>query len=336
MARVASVFTASSATSTRSSKRKQGDPVTAPSKRTHQRKTPAKTARKVKNATETASSSSITSPAAKKKSQDRKESTEPPTERRLRRFRHFPPVSYQQRLERAVTQRMFVVGQTVARMDEVLELNFDIVGSTGNIYKTIIRKVPTCNCPDARKGNQCKHICYVLVKVLKAPSHLQYQLAFLSSELREIYENSPLRTLKDKAEEHDTDGKRKAVEGDCPICFMEFKPDKEDIVWCRAACGNNIHKACFQKWAASSNHQGVRCVYCRSPWQNQDTDGRVDVTLEQLVAQGRVGEDGYINVASQMGLSGERDFSTYYQRWVHRRSYYSGWRDYGEDYEEYY
>jgi hypothetical protein len=44
----------------------------------------------------------------------------------------------------------------------------------------------------------------------------------------------------------------------------------------------------------------------RSPWQNQDTDGKVDVTLEQLVAQGRVGEDGYINVASQMGLSGER------------------------------
>jgi hypothetical protein len=111
---------------------------------------------------------------------------------------------------------MFVVGQTVSGTDEVPELNFDIVGSTGNIYKTTVGKVPTCNCPDARKGNQCKHICYgkpslfqhpcasmdysffllllslaslylslmanaVLVKVLKAPSHLQYQLAFLSS-----------------------------------------------------------------------------------------------------------------------------------------------------------
>jgi hypothetical protein len=111
---------------------------------------------------------------------------------------------------------MFVVGQTVSGTDVVPELNFDIVGSTGNIYKTTVGKVPTCNCPDARKGNQCKHICYgklslfqqlyasmdysflllllslaslylslmanaVLVKVLKAPSHLQYQLAFLSS-----------------------------------------------------------------------------------------------------------------------------------------------------------
>ncbi|KAL5000657.1 hypothetical protein BDV10DRAFT_161699 [Aspergillus recurvatus] len=333
MARVASVCTASSASSTRFSKRKQENLAKTTTKSTHQKKTTAKIARKVKNATEIAGGSSIGSPVAKKKSQDSKELTESPAERRLRRFRHSPPVSYQQRLERAVTQRMFVVGQTVAGTDEVPELNFDIVGSTGNIYKTTIGKVPTCNCPDARKGNQCKHICYVLVKVLKAPSHLQYQLAFLSSEIREIYENSPLRNVKDKAEDHDTDGKRKPVEGDCPICFMEFEPDKEDIVWCRAACGNNIHKACFQKWAASSNHQGVRCVYCRSPWQYQDTDGKVDVTLEQLISLGRVGEDGYINVASQMGLSGERDFSTYYQRWVHRHSYYSGWRDIDENYE---
>ncbi|KAL3437740.1 hypothetical protein BDV09DRAFT_149467 [Aspergillus tetrazonus] len=334
MARVASVRTTISAASTRSSKRTQGYSTIPPAKSTRKKKTSANPASKVKNATETTSGGYTTSPVAKRKSQKSEESTET-RERRLRRFRHSPPVSYQQRLERAVTQRMFVVGQTVSGTDEVPELNFDIVGTTGNIYQTTVGKVPTCNCPDARKGNQCKHICYVLVKVLKAPSHLQYQLAFLSSELREIYENSPLRNVKDKAEDHDTDGKRKPVEGDCPICFMEFEPDKEDIVWCRAACGNNIHKACFQKWAASSNNQGVRCVYCRSPWQNQDTDGKVDVTLEQLVAQGRVGEDGYINVASQMGLSGERDSSTYYQRWVHRRSYYSGWRD-REDYVDYY
>lgn len=55
---------------------------------------------------------------------------------------------------------MFVVGQTVTGTDENPELEFDIVGSTGNIYRTVIRKEPTCSCPDARNGNQCKHICY--------------------------------------------------------------------------------------------------------------------------------------------------------------------------------
>lgn len=80
-------------------------------------------------------------------------------------------------------------------------------------------------------------------------------------EIREIYDNSPLRNVKDKAEDHETDGNRKPVEGECPICFMEFNPNEEEIVWCRAACGNNIHKTCFQQWAATQNSQGVRCVY---------------------------------------------------------------------------
>jgi hypothetical protein len=41
---------------------------------------------------------------------------------------------------------------------------------------------------------------------------------------------------------------------------MEFEP-KEEIVWCKAACGNNIHKKCFDQWAATSAESGVRCVY---------------------------------------------------------------------------
>ena len=40
---------------------------------------------------------------------------------------------------------------------------------------------PKCTCPDNLKGNQCKHIVYALVTVLKAPARLRYQLAFLSS-----------------------------------------------------------------------------------------------------------------------------------------------------------
>lgn len=108
-------------------------------------------------------------------------------------------------------RRMFIVGHEVAGSEKALEISFDIVGSTGNLYKTVIRKEPTCDCPDGAKRNQCKHICYgktarknphsspspppqltihilfllmthqVLLHALKAPSHLQYQLAFLSS-----------------------------------------------------------------------------------------------------------------------------------------------------------
>ncbi|KAL4870704.1 hypothetical protein BDV12DRAFT_165634 [Aspergillus spectabilis] len=306
--------------------RSHGDSIT-PVKNTRSKTTTTGPKEKANDAVDSTTDKVLASPKKAKSPKGKKTSTEPPPERRLRKFRKEAPQTFQQRLERATTQRMFVVRQTIAGTDEIPELKFDIVGSTGNIYKTVIGKEPTCSCPDALKGHQCKHICYVLVKVLKAPTHLQYQLAFLSNELREIYENSPLRQVKDKTEDHDADGKRKPVEGDCPICFMEFEPDKEAIMWCRAACGNNIHKTCFQQWAATQNARGIRCVYCRTPWQNQDSDGKVDVDLQQLLTQGQVGEDGYVNVAGQLGLSGERDYSTYHQFWVRRQLSYSGWRD---------
>lgn len=44
----------------------------------------------------------------------------------------------------------------------------------------------------------------------------------------------------------------------------------------------------------------------RSPWQNQEVDCKPDMSLEQLAREGQVGEDGYVNVARQVGLSGER------------------------------
>lgn len=100
-------------------------------------------------------------------------------------------------------------GHGVKWIEGFPEMEFDMAGTTGNVYKVIIGKVPFCSCPDSLKGNQCKHICYgtyntplilsllylaivmsiitdstsyqVLVNALKAPAHLQYQLAFLST-----------------------------------------------------------------------------------------------------------------------------------------------------------
>lgn len=149
---------------------------------TSTKKTRAKTipkSGKTKNAGGLADDASpIISPTKGKSPRVKKASAAPTEERRLRRFRSAPPKSYRERLDRAISQRyafglrshftqtnnyapsMFMVGQTVTGTDENLELEFDIVGSTGNIYKTVIRKEPSCSCPDARNGNQCKHICY--------------------------------------------------------------------------------------------------------------------------------------------------------------------------------
>lgn len=67
--------------------------------------------------------------------------------------------------------------------DELREV-FKVLGSTGNVcifngfipvdpadnmfifkvYEVVIDKVPGCSCPDALKGNHCKHLLFVFLK----------------------------------------------------------------------------------------------------------------------------------------------------------------------------
>lgn len=56
---------------------------------------------------------------------------------------------------------MFVIERTRRGTDEVPEELIVMAGSTGNLYNINIGLVPSCTCPDNKKGNQCKHIIYV-------------------------------------------------------------------------------------------------------------------------------------------------------------------------------
>ena len=67
------------------------------------------------------------------------------------------------------------------RNDGELREEFSVLGSTGNVsdpttsfisrhltstqvYTVTIDRTPRCNCPDALKGNHCKHILFILIK----------------------------------------------------------------------------------------------------------------------------------------------------------------------------
>ncbi|KAG8527989.1 uncharacterized protein KY384_006905 [Bacidia gigantensis] len=235
-------------------------------------------------------------------------------EKRLRMFRSRPPHTYLDRLNRAQTQRMFVIDRLSSGTADVPEQTIQVAGTTGNIYSVHIAHEPSCTCPDHLKGNQCKHIVYVLHNVLKAPEHLQYQLALLSSELREIFSSAPAPISLATADPHgDVDGEtssnRKPCEGDCPICFMPFSPDEEEIVWCRAACGNNVHADCFEQWAKSQAGKEVKCVYCRTPWKG-DEEQMMRICREKAKSTVDKSGGGYVNVAQELGLSGARGNSS--------------------------
>lgn len=185
-----------------------------------------------------------------------------------------------------------------------------------------IARQPTCDCPHARAGNQCKHTLFVLDKVLRAKYEHVYQLALLSSELRDIFAAAP-NPVKDKGGDQ-LDKRRKAIDGDCPICFeeMETGSGKEALVWCKAACGQNIHKQCFDMWASTKRSSGkITCPYCRSNWE---VDAET-LDVANIKRSGVLNKDGYVNIADQLGISTQRDYTTY-SRWWSGHSNYHGRR----------
>ncbi|KAG6355275.1 hypothetical protein INS49_003236 [Diaporthe citri] len=266
--------------------------------------------------------SGVLVPGVKKKAKKPKDpsTADPPAEKRLRRFRPKAPSSFHAVYERATTQRFFLLSRTRSGTADCPEELFELTGSTGNIYRVHIQKQPTCSCPHGTAGNQCKHIVWCLKSILRAPDAHVYQLALLSTELRDIFANAPAPTSESGPEK---DKNRKAVEGDCPICFEEMQAGdaKEPLVWCKAACGQNIHKECFEMWAATKKTGSgvgravVSCPYCRSAWEG-DND-----MINKINTSGTPNPDGYVNVADQLGISTERDYSAYSTWWTGHPGY---------------
>ncbi|CAM1504716.1 Fc.00g023070.m01.CDS01 [Cosmosporella sp. VM-42] len=216
----------------------------------------------------------------------RKEKGNESKEKRLRKFRPQPPQAFQDVYARALSQRFYVLNRERCGSDECPREIVEMTGSTGNIYTVVIAEQPTCNCPHAQKGNQCKHvlyvsdyhlskICEVMKRVLNAPYEHVYQLALVPSELRNIFAAAPPISAPRDAEAESN--KRKPLESDCPICFCEFE-SQEAVVWCKAACGQNIHKQCFETWARTKTGGKVTCPFCRSQWQGDEDVSKLGIS----------------------------------------------------------
>jgi len=284
-------------------------------------------------------------PVKPTKGQAKKKAANPTEEKRAKRFREKAPQSFAELFDRATTQRMFVLDRIqtassaappsastaapltyaaaptpptpAARPASAPSARVHLAGTTGNIYTVHITHVPTCSCPAYTKAKSpCKHVIYVLHHVLKAPANLVYQLAFLTSELVQIFAHAPPPPGAGGVDAN-TAGNRKPLEDDCPICCCEFEPGEpaSATVFCRAACGNNMHTTCFSQWAASKRATGsvVTCPFCRTPWQagEQDISAAAKDAIGSVVAgTAQVNADGYVNIAGALGISGKRDYST--------------------------
>ena len=285
-------------------------------------------------ATTGASSAKKKSPPPTAAAKTQKKKKKAAAEKRLKRFRSSPPKNVRDRIERAKTQRMFLVqkGDTTSGN---LSCKFVVLGSTGNIYDVMIQQIPQCTCPDHRKGNLCKHILFVLLKVMAIDptSPLIYQAAWLTSELEEMFDrmsrrfqqvsgsvlaNSKVRETfakLEKGEDHDNDSeeedpnvaRRQEVkeDDDCPICFDSLHGNgrAERTTFCRAQCGANFHLACIETWLKQHRAKPT-CPMCRQAWDDGKKSSSETPTKE-----------GFTNLGQLQGQSQVRDTSTYSNYW---------------------
>ncbi|CAF1940175.1 unnamed protein product [Rotaria magnacalcarata] len=199
-------------------------------------------------------------------------------EKRLRRYRQTMSSAIRDRIERALHQRLndFIY---------LLQQNH-------RMKLFIITHVPSCSCPDYAKGHLCKHIIFVLHRVLKVSrsSPLLYQQALVTDELNEIFskadaqyngsyilaEQSIREAYHAKTGDPDVIINPKTIqqktitnEDECPICYESMINDKNNVIFCSKSCGNNMHKNCFEQWrqAKVSMRESVTCPFCRVEWK---------------------------------------------------------------------
>ncbi|KAI0664601.1 hypothetical protein C8Q70DRAFT_1987 [Cubamyces menziesii] len=284
----------------------------------------------------------LDSPPAKKPAAKRQRKTKDPNapvpEKRGAIFKKACPQNIIERVRRVMEQRFYMVDRK--RNGNELREEFTVLGSTANVYTVVIDKKPSCNCPDALKGNHCKHILFIFLKVLQVTqkSGYWYQKALLTSELEDIFANAPpapaavaherirnaYAQATGKAVASSSQAKTKKrlpeKEDDCPVCYENMHGVAEKLLTFCEECGNGLHKECFQQWANTALGN-VTCVFCRAKW-----------TLPASAGAGRAAArstEGYLNLAAVAGVSPVRDTSSYYHGPTRGRRYY-GFQEYSD------
>ncbi|KAJ6611934.1 hypothetical protein B0H10DRAFT_1808509 [Mycena sp. CBHHK59/15] len=282
------------------------------------------------------------SPPAKKQRQRKEDPPASSPEKRGAIYKKKCPQNILDRVERVMTQRFFMVDRK--RVPGELKEEFQVLGSTGNVYTVTIQHKPSCDCPDARKGNHCKHILFIYLKVLQVTyaSGLWYQKALLTSELVKIFEEAPLApnalahprireayaraTGKLTGPSTPEASPKKRIPGeddDCPICYDKMHGVAEGSLTFCQECGNAVHGECFSQWRQTSAKTGSKltCIYCRAEWPTAATP------TSGSGARTTVG--GYLNISGVAGVSPQRDTTTYYHG-PRRGAMYYGYNQYSD------
>lgn len=134
---------------------------------------------------------------------------------------------------------------------------FEVLGTTGNVYKVLIKRETrsTCTCQDFKnRGKMCKHIFCVLMK------HYSLNITQISD-----LEKNPHLGLNDVP----SSTSLRSDECECSICFQNI----DTIEWVCERCQNHFHLDCVSEWFCILNKQNMppSCPLCRHiHWRNRN------------------------------------------------------------------
>jgi hypothetical protein len=237
----------------------------------------------------------------------------------------------EKRLQRALHQTMYCVDSQ--QLSEV-ERAYMVLGSTGNLYQVVLGEEPECNCPDRQVI--CKHILFVLVKVLRVQTtdSRLFDEEWETKDVLDLFERNPLslsrphmdipemlgeikREIQEAPFPSSPDLKRKTfeIEDCCGICCEDLfvsLPDsnsaaqlspKEELVWCKGRCGNHFHQTCFSKlqWYNRTNGRETTCPLCRAPWWTAQVENKSKTKR-------KANNEGYLNFADLTGQPKRREY----------------------------
>jgi hypothetical protein len=194
-----------------------------------------------------------------------------------------------ERLQRAFAQRIYLIAEPENPENYVssdgTSFHFKVMGNSNLIYNIKIgQKRCLCTCADFRHRHFCKHLIFILLRLLHVPEdHVSFNRqqttalyieackSFIIDRFIELFpnhlSNTPIPEISNQQEQKrhdDVDRKPLSDEINCPICFEKFEESLENTLWCEV-CKKNIHEDCFKQWIKVSKN--AICVYCRSSWK---------------------------------------------------------------------
>lgn len=178
------------------------------------------------------------------------------------------------RLVNALVQKLYYIEEVVISNNKK---EYKIMGSTGNVYTVTISKKSECTCPDYKMRRiRCKHICFVLVRILKVNDKYLLLKSFTPDNLVDIFSKASIDrsfVIPDESKKKydelinkpvvDNDN-RKENDDMCPICLDDIV-DLNLAYYCKKSCGKNVHIECFDMWA---KNKGRVCVFCNTLWKD--------------------------------------------------------------------